>query len=101
MLDGTIADPTAGYQTALAEFDAGRAGLILSGEWELPGFEAAWANLEAARTTKDEEQIEAAELMKWFSRCPCITSKTVISRRSGGEPSIVDGHLDELAIGRQ
>src|ERR1700710_1934442 len=48
MLDGTIADPTAGYQTALAEFDAGRAGLILSGEWELPGFEAAGFPLGAA-----------------------------------------------------
>ena len=39
MLDETIADPTAGYQTALSDFNSGRAGMIFSGEWELPGFE--------------------------------------------------------------
>ena len=39
MMDGTIADPTAGYQAGLADFTSGRAGLILSGEWELPSFQ--------------------------------------------------------------
>jgi multiple sugar transport system substrate-binding protein len=48
MVDGTIADPTAGYQTALADFNSGRAGMILSGEWELPGFAAAGFPLGAA-----------------------------------------------------
>jgi multiple sugar transport system substrate-binding protein len=48
MLDGVIADPTAGYQTALSDFDAGRAGLIVSGEWELPGFQEAGFPIGAA-----------------------------------------------------
>ncbi|NAZ87247.1 extracellular solute-binding protein [Kineococcus indalonis] len=41
MLDGEIADPTASYPAALSTFNAGRAGMILSGEWELPGFQEA------------------------------------------------------------
>jgi len=48
MLDGTIADPSASYQAALADFNSGRAGMILSGEWELPGFEEAIDDLGAA-----------------------------------------------------
>ena len=48
MLDGTIADPSASYQSALADFQGGRTGMILSGEWELPAFQDAIPNLGAA-----------------------------------------------------
>ena len=48
MLDGTIADPNADYQSALATFNAGRAGMILTGEWELPAFLEAGIPLGAA-----------------------------------------------------
>ena len=47
MMDGKIADPTAGYQGGLTDFDSGRAGMILSGEWELPGFQEAGFTLGA------------------------------------------------------
>jgi len=48
MLDGTIADPSASYQAALADFTSGRAGMILSGEWELPALAASIEDLGAS-----------------------------------------------------
>lgn len=41
VLNGKIASRNADYAGAIAAFDSGNAGLILSGEWELVGFKAA------------------------------------------------------------
>ncbi|WP_092864895.1 extracellular solute-binding protein [Quadrisphaera sp. DSM 44207] len=38
VLDGTVADPSLDYTAGLATFISGRAGMILTGEWELPAF---------------------------------------------------------------
>lgn len=41
MLDGTVAPSKQDYAGAIASFVTGRSGLIVSGEWELPAFQAA------------------------------------------------------------
>jgi multiple sugar transport system substrate-binding protein len=41
ILDGKVAPANQDYAGAIASFTTGRSGLILSGEWELPAFQAA------------------------------------------------------------
>ncbi|HEY0217713.1 MAG TPA: extracellular solute-binding protein [Cellulomonas sp.] len=41
MLDGTVAPQRSDYAGAIASFVTGRSGLIVSGEWELPAYQAA------------------------------------------------------------
>ncbi len=46
-MDGTCMAPDADYPGALSSFNAGRTGMILSGEWELGGFKDAVPALDA------------------------------------------------------
>ncbi len=48
MVDGTIAARGVDYPAGLATFTSGRAGMILTGEWELPGYIEAGVPLGAA-----------------------------------------------------
>ncbi len=48
VLDGTVAPRRADYSTALSSFVNARSGLIISGEWELPAYQAAIPDVGAA-----------------------------------------------------
>lgn len=48
LTDGTVIAAADDYGAALARFNTGGAGMILSGEWEIPGFQAAGVPLGAS-----------------------------------------------------